>query len=244
MSVHLVGAGPGDPGLITVRGRWLLARAQHVVYDRPTMARLVTLAPPSAVRHCVGKRGARPARPQPEVNELLVTLGRSGARVVRLKAGDPFVVSRGGEEAVALARAGVAVEVVPGVSAAVAAPAAAGIPVLVRQLARTLTVVAGTDDPEYPGGVDWEAVARLGGTVVVLTGRSALRGIVGALLAAGMPPATPLAAISAATRPHQRTVRATLADPPDSRLPPPLTVVIGEVAGLDITAPEVSGAHP
>ena len=248
MTVHLVGAGPGDPGLLTRRGGELLARAQHVVYDRPSMADLVAIAPPTAARHCVGRHGARPAPPQSEVNELLVALGRSGTCVVRLKAGDPFVVSRGGEEAVALARAGVDVEVVPGVSAAVAAPAAAGIPVMVRQLARTLTVVAGNDDPEYPGEVDWDAVARLGGTVVVLTGRSALRGILAALLAGGMSPDTPVAAISAATRPHQRTVRGTLADPPDSRLPPPLTVVIGEVARLDVTAPimfgEVTGAHP
>jgi len=248
MTVHLVGAGPGDPGLLTRRGGELLARAQHVVYDRPSMGELVALAPPTAARHCVGRHGARPAPPQPEVNELLVALGRSGACVVRLKAGDPFVVSRGGEEAVALARAGVDVEVVPGVSAAVAAPAAAGIPVMVRQLARTLTVVAGNDDPAYPGEVDWDAVARLGGTVVVLTGRAALRGIVAALRAGGMPPDTPVAAISAATRPHQRAVRGTLADPPDARLPPPLTVVIGEVARLDVTAPimfgEVTGAHP
>jgi uroporphyrin-III C-methyltransferase len=153
--------------------------------------------------------------------------------VVRLKTGDPFVVSRGGEEAVALTEAGVDVEVVPGVSAAVAAPAAAGIPVMVRQLSRTLTVVAANDDPEYPADVDWAAVARLGGTVVLLTGRSALRGIVAALRAGGMAGDTPVAAISAA-RPHQRTVRGTLDQPPDPRLPAPLTVVIGEVAGLDV----------
>jgi len=239
VTVHLVGAGPGDPGLLTRRGGELLARAEHVVYDRPSMHDLLALAPPTAVRHCVGKQGSRAAPPQAEINDLLVALGRCGACVVRLKAGDPFVVSRGGEEAVALAAAGVDVDVVPGVSAAVAAPTAAGIPVMVRQLARTLTVVAGNDDPEYPGEVDWDAVARLGGTVVVLTGRSALGGIVAALRAGGMPPDTPVAAISAATRPHQHTVRGTLADLPDFRLPPPLTVVIGEVARL-----EVSGAHP
>lgn len=239
MTVHLVGAGPGDPGLLTRRGGELLARADHVVYDRASMADLVALAPPTAVRHCVGKRGARPAPPQAEVNDLLVRLGRGSACVVRLKAGDPFVVSRGGEEAVALDAAGVDVDVVPGVTAAVAAPAAAGIPVMVRQVARTLTVVAGNDDPEHPGDVDWDAVARLGGTVVVLTGRSALRRIVDAMRAGGMDPDTPVAAISAATRPGQRTVRGTLAEPPDPRLPPPLTVVIGAVAGLEVTR-----AHP
>ncbi|MDQ2791758.1 MAG: SAM-dependent methyltransferase, partial [Actinomycetota bacterium] len=165
-----MGAGPGDPELITRRGAALLVQAEHVVYDRPSMAGILALAP-TAIRHCVGKHGATPAPPQHEINALLVDLGRTGACVVRLKAGDPFVVSRGGEEAVALARAGVAVDVVPGVSAAVAAPAAAGIPVMVRQLSRTLTVVAGNDDVDE---VNWDAVARLGGTVVLLTGRAAL----------------------------------------------------------------------
>ncbi len=232
MTVHLVGAGPGDPELITRRGAALLARAEHVVYDRPSMADILALAP-TATRHCVGKQGATPAPPQHEINALLVTLGRTGACVVRLKAGDPFVVSRGGEEAVALARAGVAVDVVPGVSAAVAAPAAAGIPVMVRQMSRTLTVVAGNDDVDE---VNWAAVAQLGGTVVLLTGRAALRRVVAALLTGGMPPDTPVAAISAASRPHQRTVRGTLAQPPSARLPAPLTVVIGDVVGLDVTA--------
>ncbi|MGH4019684.1 MAG: uroporphyrinogen-III C-methyltransferase [Pseudonocardiaceae bacterium] len=238
MTVHLVGAGPGDPELLTRRGAALLERCDHVVYDRASMAALLALAP-AARQHCVGKRGAAPARPQQEINTLLVELGRTGVCVVRLKSGDPFVVSRGGEEAVALAAAGVDVEVVPGVSAAVAAPAAAGIPLMVRQLARTLIVVAANDDPEHPGHVDWDAVARLGGTVVVLTGRAALCRITAALQAGGMPPDTPVAAISAATRPHQRTARGTLAHPPDPRMPPPVTVVIGDVAKLD-----VGRAHP
>lgn len=240
MTVHLVGAGPGDPELLTRRGAALLARAEHVVYDRASMAELLTLAP-EATRHCVGRQGATPAPPQREINALLIELGRTGACVVRLKAGDPFVVSRGGEEAVALSGAGVDIDVVPGVSAAVAAPAAAGIPVMVRQLSRTLTVVAANDDPEYPTDVDWDAVARLGGTVVLLTGRSALRRVVAALRAGGMPGDTPVAAISAASRPHQRTVRGTLDAPPDPRLPAPLTVVIGEVARLDVSG--VNRAH-
>ena len=113
MTVHVVGAGPGDPQLITRRGAALLARAKHVVYDRPSMAGILALAP-AATRHCVGKQGAIPAPPQHEINALLVELGRTGECVVRLKAGDPFVVSRGGEEALALARAGVGVEVVQG----------------------------------------------------------------------------------------------------------------------------------
>ena len=237
MTVHLVGAGPGDPQLLTQRGTALLTIADHVVYDRPSMAEILALAP-GAVQHCVGKQGASPAPPQHEINSLLIELGRTGACVVRLKSGDPFVVSRGGEEAMALANAGVAVDVVPGVSAAVAAAAAAGIPVMVRKRARTLTVVAGNDDIDE---VDWDAVARLGGTVVLLTGRAALHRVIAALQAGGMAPDTPVAAISAATRPQQRTVRGTLAQPPSARLPAPLTVVIGEVAALDVTAPAVAG---
>jgi uroporphyrin-III C-methyltransferase len=240
VTVHVVGAGPGDPQLITRRGAALLARAKHVVYDRPSMAGILALAP-TATQHCVGKQGAIPAPPQHEINALLVELGRTGECVVRLKAGDPFVVSRGGEEALALARAGVGVEVVPGVSAALAAPAAAGIPVMVRRLSRTLTVVAGSDGVEQ---VDWDALARLGGTVVLLTGRAVLHRALAALQAGGMPPDTPVAAISAASRPQQRTVRGTLADPPPARLPAPLTIVIGDVAALDVTAGEVSCAHP
>ena len=248
MTVHLVGAGPGDPELLTRRGAALLARAEHVVYDRSSMAELLALAP-DAAQHCVGKQGATPAPPQHEINALLIELGRTGTCVVRLKAGDPFVVSRGGEEAVALAAAGVEVDVVPGVSAALAAPAAAGIPVMVRHVSRTLTIVAGNDEPDE---IDWAAVARLGGTVVLLTGRAALRRVVAALRAGGMPGDTPVAAISAATRPRQRTVRGTLDQPPDPRLPAPLTVVIGEVARLDVgartrldlSAYEVRRAHP
>ena len=240
MTVHLVGAGPGDPQLLTRRGAALLARAEHVVYDRPSMTEILALAP-TATQHCVGKHGSTPAPAQHEINALLVALGRTGACVVRLKAGDPFVVSRGSEEAVALADAGVDVDVVPGVSAAVAAPAAAGIPVMARRLSRTLTVVAGNDEVDQ---VDWDAVAHLGGTVVLLTGRAALPRVVAALRAGGMPGDTPVAAISAASRPHQRTVRGTLAQPPSGRLPAPLTVVIGDVARLDVTACEVSCAHP
>jgi uroporphyrin-III C-methyltransferase len=239
MTVHLVGAGPGDPQLLTRRGAALLATAQHVVYDRPSIGGILALAP-QASWYCVGKHGATPARPQHEVNDLLIRLGRSGACVVRLKAGDPFVVSRGGEEAVALACAGVDIEVVPGVSAAVAAPAVAGIPVMVRQRVRTLTVVAGNDDVHQ---VDWDAVARLGGTVVLLTGRASLHQVLAALRTGGMPSDTPVAAISAATRPRQRTVRGTLAHPPSARLPAPLTVVIGDVAALDVTSGEASCAH-
>jgi uroporphyrin-III C-methyltransferase/uroporphyrinogen III methyltransferase/synthase len=201
---------------------------------------VVALAPPHAERVLVGKvpasagEPARRALPQDEVCALLVELGRTGRRVVRLKSGDPFVAARGGEEALALQAAGVPFTVVPGISAGLAAPAFAGIPVHVRQLSRVVTVLAGNSDPEYPGEIDFEALARLGGTIVVLTGRSRIRRIAGALIDAGMDPATPVAAIAAAGRAGvQETVRGTLGGLPP-RLPAPVTFVIGAVAGLDL----------
>jgi uroporphyrin-III C-methyltransferase len=234
VTVHIVGAGPGDPGLLTCRAADLLRRAEVVLYDRPSMADILSIAA-SAELQCVGKAGGRPAWPQQDVNELLIRLARDGREVVRLKAGDPFVVSRGGEEAVGLAAAGVSFDVVPGVSAATAAPALAGIPVMVRQIATTMTVIAGNEDPEYRQRIDWDAVAKLGGTVVVLTGRSALRDIADRLRTAGMASDTPVAAISAASRDHQRSEVGTLAALPDTRMRPPVTFVIGEVAGLNLT---------
>jgi uroporphyrin-III C-methyltransferase len=247
VTVHLVGAGPGDPGLLTCRAVELLKSAEVVVYDRPSMADIVAIADSAEILHCVGKAGSRAAWPQADVNELLVELGRAGREVVRLKAGDAFVVSRGGEEALALAAAGVPFDIVPGISAAIAAPALAGIPVMVRQVATTLTVIAGNDDPEYRQRIDWDAVARVGGTIVVLTGRSALRDIAARLMAGGLAGDTPVAAISAASRPHQRTELGTLAELPDPRLRPPVTFVIGEVVALDLLAAqklaELNGAE-
>lgn len=240
VTVHLIGAGPGDPDLLTVRAAELLRAADVVVSDRPSSDPVVALAPGRAERVLVGKvpaEGDRPARralPQDDVCRLLVELGRSGREVVRLKSGDPFVAARGGEEALALRDAGVPFTVVPGISAGFAAPAFAGIPVHVRQLSRVVTVLAGNSDPEYPGEIDLEALARLGGTIVVLTGRSRIRRIAGSLIAAGLPEDTPVAAISAAGRAGaQTTIRGTLAALPP-RLPAPVTFVIGAVAGLDL----------
>ncbi|RJQ78789.1 uroporphyrinogen-III C-methyltransferase [Pseudonocardiaceae bacterium YIM PH 21723] len=245
MTVYLVGAGPGAPDLLTCRAADLLRRAEVVVYDRPSMADILALAPPGAELHCVGKSRGTPALPQNEVNELLVRLGQSGKDIVRLKAGDAFVVSRGGEEAIALVEAGVPLEIVPGISAAIAAPALAGIPVLVRQQASTLTVIAGNDDPEYRQNIDWSAVARLGGTTVILTGRAALRRIADTLLAEGMAADTPVALISAAGRDRQVTRRGTLGELPDPRLAPPVTAIIGAVAALDLLAGRTGiDAHP
>jgi uroporphyrin-III C-methyltransferase len=239
MTVHLVGAGPGDPALLTVAAAELLRSARVVVYDRPSMDAILALAPPDAERHCVGRAPGRRALPQPEVNALLVALAQRGD-VVRLKSGDAFVASRGAEEAVALREAGIGVHVVPGVSAALAAPAAAGIPLMLRQLSVTATFVDGSDDDQHAEPPDWTALARLGGTLVILTGRGRIRRTAAALVAGGRDPATPVAAISAAARPRQQVLRGTLAELP-APLPPPVTFVVGPAAGLDLcTVPTAS----
>jgi uroporphyrin-III C-methyltransferase len=245
MPVTFVGAGPGDPALLTRAAVDALAAAEVVVYDRPSAEAVVALAPPGAERRCVGLARGQRALPQEEVTALLVELGSAGREVVRLKSGDPFVASRGGEEARALQDAGVPVRVVPGVSSALGAPAAAGIPLMVRQLSVTCTVVDGNDDPEHGTPPDWEAIAGVGGTIVVLTGRGRIRRIAARLVAGGLAEDTPVAAISAGSRPEQQVLRGTLTDLP-APLPPPVTFVIGAVAALDLTAPdsEVLHAHP
>ena len=235
MTVHLVGAGPGDPGLLTVAAAELLRRARVIVYDRPSMDAILALAPPDAELHCVGRASGRRALQQDEVNALLIELGRSHDEVVRLKSGDPFVASRGGEEAVALREAGIEVRVLPGVSAALAAPAAAGIPLMLRQGSVTTTLVDANDDGEHAEPPDWAALARLGGTLVILTGRARIRRIAASLVEHGREPDTPVAAISAAGRPEQRVLRGTLAQLP-APLPPPVTFVVGAAAALDVAA--------
>jgi len=239
VTVHLVGAGPGDPALLTVAAAALLREARVIVYDRPSMNPILALAPAHAQRHSVGRTLGRRALPQDEVNALLVSLGRE-RDVVRLKSGDPFVASRGAEEAVALRAAGIDVHVVPGVSAALAAPAAAGIPLMLRQLSVTATFVDGNDDDEHAEPPDWATLALLGGTLVILTGRGRIRRTAAALIAGGRDPDTPVAAISAAARDTQRVLRGTLAALP-APLPPPVTFVVGPAAALELcTSPTAS----
>ena len=233
MTVYLVGAGPGDPGLLTRRGAELLARADVVVHDRLSEISLLHLAPDQAERIDVGKSPGAPVA-QEDINRLLVERGLAGQEVVRLKGGDPFVFGRGGEEALALAEAGVPFEVVPGISAAVAVPAYAGIPVTHRGLSTSFTVVTGHSRHAVDNEVDWDAVARAAGTIVVLMGVAHRASIVARLQGAGLPSDTPVAAIQWGTRPGQRTVRTTLAGLPDVTLEPPVTLVIGRVAGLDL----------
>jgi len=233
MTVYLVGAGPGDPGLLTLRGAELLARADVVVHDRLSEISLLDLAPAGAERIDVGKSPGSPVH-QEDISALLVERGKRGQEVVRLKGGDPFVFGRGGEEAQALAEAGVPFEVVPGISAAVAVPAYAGIPVTHRTLSTSFTVVTGHSRHAVDDDVDWDALARAADTIVVLMGVAHRGEIAARLQAGGLPADTPVAAIRWGTRPGQCTVRTTLGELPGVVLEPPVTIVIGKVAGLDL----------
>src|SRR2546423_2556142 len=248
--VYLVGAGPGDPGLITAKGLELLRSADVLVYDRLVAPALVAEAPPAAERVFVGKppHGGGADRAQDEIHELLVDRAQRGLTVVRLKGGDPFVFGRGAEECEALHAAGVPFHVVPGVTSAIAAPAAAGIPVTHRRLASAFAVVTGH---ECAGGssLDWDALARVP-TLVVLMGLSTLSEITARLLAHGADPDTPAAVIASGTLPAQRTVVGTLATlatrVEEEGLEPPATVVIGEVVRVrEVLSPEAVGlTHP
>jgi uroporphyrinogen III methyltransferase/synthase len=235
-SVYLVGAGPGDPGLITVRGRELLAACDAVVYD--ALANPELLAGLRAELYDVGKRGGSvDSARQEEISALLVRLAREGKRVVRLKGGDPFVFGRGSEEAQRLASAGIPFEVVPGVTAGIAAPAYAGIPVTHRGRATSVTFVTGHEDPSKgEPTVDWGALARAGGTLVLYMGVRALGKIVQSLRAGGLSAKTPAAAVEWGTRPSQRTVVATLATLEErvasEGLQAPVIFVIGNVVAL------------
>jgi uroporphyrinogen III methyltransferase/synthase len=234
VTVYLVGAGPGDPGLLTVRGAEVLSRADVVVYDRLSVGSLLDLAPAGAERISVGKARGEATVPQHEINELLVQRGRAGQAVVRLKGGDPFVFARGGEEAAALLAAGVPFEVVPGITSAVAVPAYAGVPVTHRGLSTSFTVVTGHEDPWAAKDTDWDAVARVGGTIVVLMGVATRGAIAARLMEGGLAKDTPVAAVRWGTRPEQRSVRTTLGGLGATALDPPATIVIGAVAGLDL----------
>ena len=224
MTVYLVGAGPGDPGLITSRGLELLRSCEVVIHDRLVAPELVDEAPREAVRI------AHEPHTQEEINELLVTHGRAGSRVVRLKGGDPFVFGRGGEEVLALAEAGVPFEVVPGVSALSAVPAAALIPVTHRGLSSQVTVVSGHCAGEGTPP-NYAALARAPGTLVFFMALRTLGSIVEGLMRGGKDPQTPAAVISRGTRPEQRVVVAPLEEIAEAarELEPPALVVIGEV---------------
>jgi uroporphyrin-III C-methyltransferase len=224
MTVYLVGAGPGDPGLITVRGLELVRSCNAIVYDRLVSPELVAAAPPEAIRIGRARLG------QAELDELLVRLGRRGLEVVRLKGGDPFVFGRGGEEALALAAAGIPFEVVPGVSALSAVPASAGIPVTHRGVSSQVTVVSGHDERT----LDLAALARVPGTLVLFMGLASLAAVAEGLVRHGKPADTPAAVVASGTLPEQETVIAPLAEiaRAASSLASPALIVIGDVVAL------------
>ncbi|MBI2088994.1 MAG: uroporphyrinogen-III C-methyltransferase [Deltaproteobacteria bacterium] len=232
--VYLVGAGPGDPGLLTVRGLELLRKAEVVVYDRLVNPALLEYASPEATRIFAGKLTGSHSLPQEEINKLLISHARRGREVIRLKGGDPFVFGRGGEEAEALAVAGIPFEIVPGISSAVAVPAYAGIPLTHRQLSSSFAVITGHEACKAEPSVDWKHLAAAVDTLVILMGLKNLPGIVANLLAHGRSPETPVAVIRWGTTELQETVTATLVDIVDkaATLRPPVVLVIGEVVSL------------
>ena len=235
--VYLVGAGPGDPDLITLRGLTYLREAEVLVYDRLVSDRLVNEAPESAERIYVGKQAGHHTLRQPEINALLVDRARLGKMVVRLKGGDPFVFGRGGEEAAELVAHGIPFEVIPGVTSGVAAPAYAGIPVTHRGLASSVTFVTGHEDPDKSeSDLDWDALARMKGTLVFFMGVGNLPKIAGTLTARGRDPETPAAAIAQGTTSGQRTTAGTLENlarkVEEAGIEPPALIVVGDVVEL------------
>ncbi len=232
--VYLVGAGPGDPKLITVRGREVLGLADVVVYDRLASPALLELAPSAAERIYAGKEPGRPAMRQPQIDALLVAHASGGRTVVRLKGGDPFVFGRGGEEMLACVRAGVPFEVVPGVTSAIAAPALAGIPVTHRGMAQSFAVVTGST--AHGDEVDLARVATATDTLVILMAAGKLAETCAELIVAGRPADEPAAIVQWAATAEQRTVTGTLGDLPGlaaaESIGPPATLVVGPVAAL------------
>ena len=235
--VYLVGAGPGDPGLLTIKGKECLEQADIVLYDYLANPTLLDYAPAHAERAYVGRRGRGQYQQQTEINRVLIERAQAGQVVVRLKGGDPFVFGRGGEEAEAVAAAGVPFEVVPGVTAAVAVPAYAGIPVTHRTLASTVTVVTGHEDPgKGTTVIDWPKLAATSGTLVFMMGMKTLPMIVSRLLEEGRAEETPVAAVRWGTKAEQRTVIGTLRDivvkTAQAGMEPPTVIVVGEVVKL------------
>ena len=235
--IYLVGSGPGDPGLFTVKGVECMKIADAVVYDRLAPEALLSHAPAGAERIYVGKKPGAPTMPQEEINATLVRLGREGKTVVRLKGGDPYVFGRGGEEALSLIEAGLPFEVVPGVTSGIAAPAYAGIPVTHRHVSTSVAFVTGHEDPaKGTEDVNWEGIANGAETLVLYMGVGRLREISKRLIAAGRAPETPVACVRWGTRPEQETVTGTLETIADTieeaKLKPPAITVIGDVVAL------------
>jgi uroporphyrin-III C-methyltransferase len=232
--VYLVGAGPGDPGLLTVRGLQLLHQASVIVYDQLVNPMLLEETSPVAMKIFVGKQSGRHCIPQEEINRVLIEYARLGCEVVRLKGGDPFVFGRGGEEAEALADAEVPFEIVPGVSSVAAVPAYAGIPVTHRKFASSFAVVTGHETQKAQSVVDWGRLANAVDTIVILMGLNNLAHITHELLIHGMSGNTPVAVIRCGTTQAQEIAIGTLADIVEKsvKLKPPALIVVGNVVSL------------
>jgi uroporphyrin-III C-methyltransferase len=249
-SVSIVGAGPGDPELITVRGLARIRAAEVVVYDRLVDPGLLAEAPASAELIFAGKARGFAALEQWEIEAVLAARAMAGKRVVRLKGGDPYLFGRGGEEVATLTAAGIPVEVVPGITSAVAVPASAGIPVTHRELSSSLTVVTGHEDPTKPeSAVDWAWLAASKGTLVILMGLGQLPSITARLIAGGRPPDTPAVVIASGTTPEQRVVSAPLSELTEvaaaAQLAAPALVVVGDVVRFrELLAPSALSGVP
>ena len=229
-TVTLVGAGPGDPMLITLAGVEALRAADTVVYDKLVPLRLLDWAPATAKRVFVGKQAGHIYTPQPAINQLLIDLAREGRSVVRLKGGDPLIFARGAEEMEALAAAGIPFEIIPGVTAALGAAATAAIPLTHRGEASLITFVTGHDDPEKPSGVDWKGLADHPGTIVIYMARTKIGSIVGQLLEGGMPASTPIAFIQWGGSNRQKVVTSTLGESlagPPAEIGTPMIAIVG-----------------
>jgi uroporphyrinogen III methyltransferase / synthase len=236
-TVSLVGAGPGDPGLLTLRAAQALARADVLLYDALVADPVLARVPASCERIFVGKRGGNHAMPQPEIEALMIREARRGRRVVRLKGGDPFVFGRGAEEAEALRAAGIEFEIVPGITSAIAAPAYAGIPLTHRAHNVAFTVATGHEDPtKAASALDWEKLADPHRTLVFLMASAHLAEVARKLVAHGLVPSTPAAVVQDGTRPTQRTVEGTLESIADAaareNVGPPAVLVVGDVVRL------------
>jgi uroporphyrinogen III methyltransferase/synthase len=236
-TVYLVGAGPGDPELLTLKARRVLGEADVVVYDHLVASELLDLTPPGCERMFAGKKGGKFCKPQNEIDETLVRLALEGKAVVRLKGGDPFVFGRGGEEATALAEAGVPFEIVPGVTSALAAAAYAGIPLTHRSHSSSIVLLTGHEDPSKPDAtVRWEDYSLLKATLCIYMGVKNLSTIASRLEAGGMPTTTPAAIVQSATTESHRRILGTLGTISSlavrENVEAPAMIIIGEVAAF------------
>ena len=237
MKVYLIGAGPGDPGLLTLKGKAALEAADVVIYDYLASDTLLNMAPPAAERIYVGKKAGDHALPQDGINALLVEKAREGKVVARLKGGDPYIFGRGGEEAEVLVAAGIPFEEVPGISSTIAGPAYAGIPLTHRGMASSVTIITGHEDPTKPGSVhNWNALAQSASTLVFVMGMKNLPDIAANLMAAGLDPATPAALVHWGTTPRHKSLVGTLESLPGDAVrhgfTNPSVIVVGRVVSL------------